>query len=247
MRVLIVEDELLAREYLENLLSKTTYEIEICGGVDSVKSGISWFLSNPEPDLVFMDINLGDGICFEIFEVVHVSCPLIFTTAYDQYAIRAFKQNSIDYLLKPVNLRDLNNALDKYSRLSRKNTPKNPRDLESMLAREYKRRFIVKIGNRLITIAVEDISYFTSRDKSTYAVTNAGRSYPVDYTIEKLGTLLDPIDHFKVNRKYILSYASIGEMVAYSNSRVKVALLQGKDEVIVARERVEMFKEWLDR
>ncbi|MDH3246173.1 MAG: response regulator, partial [Saprospiraceae bacterium] len=153
MKVLIVEDEKLAREYLEELLEKSDYPIEIIGRVDSVKNGLKWFLKNPHPDLVFMDIDLGDGLCFEIFDAIDINSPVIFTTAYDAYAIKAFKVNSIDYLLKPFDLDSLNKALEKFSKWGQPiATDPVKKDTNQLLLPSFKERFIIKIGSHLKTI-----------------------------------------------------------------------------------------------
>ncbi|MDH3648453.1 MAG: LytTR family DNA-binding domain-containing protein [Saprospiraceae bacterium] len=249
MKVLIVEDEKLASEYLEGLLEKSSFEIEVIDRVDSVKNGIKWFLKNDQPDLVFMDVDLGDGLCFEIFDAVDVSCPIVFTTAYDTYAIQAFKVNSIDYLLKPVDKESLIQALQKLSRWGSK--PINQmkfRDMSKMLTEGYKERFIVKIGSHLKTIPVKEVLFCYSQRKATYATTRSGRNYLVDYSLDRLEDVLNPADYFRINRKYILAYGAIQDIVAYSNSRLKVKVMGSDDDkIIVARDRVNSFKEWLDR
>lgn len=250
MKVLIIEDEKLAEKYLKDLLSKTDYEIEVVASCDSVKNSIKWFIKNPVPDLVFMDIELGDGLCFEIFEVVDVSCPIIFTTAYDEYAIKAFKVNSIDYLLKPLNAAELTYALNKFSRRNQDQIQKNIdiQNARRMLSKGYKERFIIKIGEHLKTVPVKDILYFLSRDKATFATTKEGRNYLIDYTIDHLDDILDPIKYFRINRKYIIQYNAIQDIITYSNSRLKVVLEASQDkDIIVARDRVPAFKNWLDK
>ena len=250
MNVLIIEDENLSQDYLEDLLKKCNYDINIVDRVDSVKNSIKWFLQNPTPDLVFMDIDLGDGLCFEVFEVVSVDCPIIFTTAYDEYAIRAFKVNSIDYLLKPFAAEEINQALDKFSRLAPRSAKAKPDFLAAgrMLAKSYKERFIIKIGERLKTLAVQDIMFFMSRDKATFAGTAEGRNYLIDYSLDNLEEMLDPARYYRINRKYIIRDEAILDIIAYSNSRLQVNL-KGTDErnIIVARDRVQSFKSWLDR
>jgi DNA-binding LytR/AlgR family response regulator len=250
MKVLIIEDEKLAEKYLKDLLSKTDYEIEVVASCDSVKNSIKWFIKNPEPDLVFMDIELGDGLCFEIFEVVDVSCPIIFTTAFDAYAIKAFKVNSIDYLLKPLNAAELTYALNKFSHRNQDQIQKNIdiQNARRMLSKGYKERFIIKIGEHLKTIQVKDILYFLSRDKATFATTKDGRNYLIDYTIDYLDDILDPTKYFRINRKYIIQYNAILDIITYSNSRLKVVLESSEEkDIIVARDRVHAFKNWLDK
>lgn len=249
MKVLIAEDEKLAREYLEDLLEKSDYPIDIAGRVDSVKNGLKWFLQNTHPDLVFMDIDLGDGLCFEIFDAINISSPVIFTTAYDAYAIRAFKVNSIDYLLKPVDLESLNKALDKFTKWGQPSaTDVAQSDDNRLLLPSFKERFIVKIGSHLKTIPVQDVLFFYSQEKSTFALTADHRNYLIDYSLEGLEPLLDPAKYFRINRKYIISLNAIADILQYSNSRLKVVVNPNLDhEMIVARDRVNAFKDWLDR
>ena len=250
MNVLIIEDEKLAEDYLEDLLGKTGYDLLISGKADSVKNAIKWFIKNPHPDLIFMDIDLGDGLCFEIFDVVDVESPIIFTTAYDEYAIKAFKVNSIDYLLKPVDLEDLVNALSKFSKLNINQNIDNSgiQSAGKMLSRGFKERFIIKIGEHLKTVPIKEIMYFMSREKATFAGHREGRNYLIDYTLDNLEEMLDPFKYFRINRKYVIRYNAILDMVAYSNSRLKVTLTGSDDnEIIVVRDRVNDFKEWLDR
>jgi len=250
MNVLIIEDEKLAEDYLEDLLGKTGYDLHISGKADSVKNAIKWFIKNPHPDLIFMDIDLGDGLCFEIFEVVDVESPIIFTTAYDEYAIKAFKVNSIDYLLKPVDPEDLVNALGKFSKVNVNQNIDNSgiQSAGKMLSRGFKERFIIKIGEHLKTVPIKEIMYFMSREKATFAGHREGRNYLIDYTLDNLEEMLDPFKYFRINRKYVIRYNAILDMVAYSNSRLRVTLTGSDDnEIIVARDRVNDFKEWLDR
>jgi len=250
MNVLIVEDEKLAEEYLNNLLQKLDYNINVVGKTDSVKNSIKWFLKNPVPDLVFMDIDLGDGLCFEIFEVIELKCPIIFTTAYDEYAIKAFKVNSIDYLLKPVNKEELEGALEKFLQLQISSQERKEAidNAERMLFTGYKERFIIKIGEHLKSIPVKEIVFFTSREKAKFAGTIERRNYLIDYTLDRLEEMLDPSFFFRINRKYIIRLDTIRDMVAYSNSRLKVLLEAcDDDDIIVARDRVNDFKMWLDR
>ncbi|MEM7103338.1 MAG: LytTR family DNA-binding domain-containing protein [Bacteroidota bacterium] len=250
MNVLIIEDEQLAEDYLVKLLDKADAEIKVVGKANSVKSGIKWFLKNDHPDLVFTDIDLGDGLCFEIFEVIDVSCPIIFTTAFDQYAIKAFQVHSIDYLLKPVDIDELARALQKFAQLSDRKLVNTSgiQNAGKMLSAGYKERFIIKIGDRLKSIPVTEISYFMSQDKSTYACTKEGRQYLVDYSMDRVTEILNPAEFTRINRKYIISFKAILDIIAYSNSRLKIKLEGSKDdEIVVARDRVGDFKAWLDR
>lgn len=250
MNVLIIEDEKLAEDYLEGLLKKINKDITIVGKADSVKNAIKWLIKNPEPDLIFLDIDLGDGLCFEIFEVADVQSPIIFTTAYDEYAIRAFRLNSIDYLLKPVDKDDMVRALEKFSNLGKPVASRRTaiQNAEQMISKGFKERFIIKIGEHLKTVQVRDINYFVSREKATFAGAGDGRTYLIDYTLDRLEDILDPAKFFRINRKYFIRDSAIRDIITYSNSRLKVLLTNcDDDDIIVARERVNDFKEWLDR
>lgn len=256
MKILIIEDEKPAAQRLESLVLNRDGKIEVLAKLDSVKSSIHWFTTNAQPDLVFMDIQLADGLSFEIFEHIKVAAPIIFTTAYDEYALKAFKVNSIDYLLKPIDAEDLNAAFEKLNRLSSsdKNGSDNPMNsLEQinqavqMLTRQYKNRFIIKIGEHIKAVSIDDILFFFSRDKATYCTTEEGKNYLLDYPIQDLVNLVDPKKFFQINRKYIISLKAINDMVSFSNSRLKILLKNSEDDdVIVSRERVQDFKKWLD-
>lgn len=252
MKVLIVEDEPQAVQLLESLLEKAVPDLVVAGQVDSVASAVGWFASHPPPDLAFFDIQLGDGLSFEIFERCRVSCPVIFTTAYDEYALKAFKVNSIDYLLKPLDKADLTRALEKLKGLSAAVSQEAlmqsmGRAMELMKNR-YKTRFVVKVGEHLRTIEVDDVLYFLSQEKTTFSHTRDGRRHILDFTLDEVEEKVDPSRFFRINRKYIVALDSIQDMIAYTNSRLRLILKNCDDqEVIVARERVQEFKEWLDR
>lgn len=247
LKTVIIEDELLAAKHLEKLLQASTkVEVEIVTHLNSVKNAIKWMLKHEHPDVVFMDVDLSDGLCFEIFEVVEVSCPVIFTTAYDEYAIQAFKVNSIDYLLKPLDQDDLDHAISKL--LQQKHEPSVLQDIGKTLGPGFKERFIIKIGEHLKSVAVSSIHYFFSRDKATYAMVIDDRYYLLDYTMDQLEALLDPSSFFRINRKYFVHIDAITDIISYSNSRLRLVLKQCDDgEVIVSREKVKSFKKWLDR
>jgi DNA-binding LytR/AlgR family response regulator len=253
MEILIIEDETHAARRLENLLLEIDPSIAVVGRMDSVKNSVSWFDSNPVPDLVFMDIQLGDGLSFEIFERAEVRAPVVFTTAYDEYALKAFKVNSIDYILKPVDKSELKGALQKYNRLtgSNQNTRtimENISQVVAHLKKRYKERFVLKVGEHLKTVEVKDILYIMSQEKATICVTNDGRSHILDFTLDQLQELVNPEVFYRINRKYLVRSNSIEDIVSHSNSRLKLILKSSKDsEIIVARERVAEFKSWLDR
>lgn len=255
MNVLIIEDEKPAAKRLERLVLGLRADIQVVAKIDSVKGAVKWFGSNQSPDLIFMDIQLADGLSFEIFEYATVTAPIIFTTAYDEYALKAFKVNSIDYLLKPIDQDDLRRAFEKFENLTEKEATEG--DFNSlaqitkamdMLTRQYKNRFIIKVGEHIKAIGIEDILYFFSRDKATYCTTNDGKNYLLDYPLQEVLEMLDPAKYFQINRKYIISFSAINDMVSFSNSRLKIILKHSDDDdVIVSRERVQEFKGWLDQ
>jgi DNA-binding LytR/AlgR family response regulator len=262
MRIIIIEDEDLAAEGLSISLKKIDKTIEIIAILDSVKTAVDWFQNNPAPDLAFFDIQLADGVSFEIFEKTAVKCPVIFTTAYDEYALRAFKVNSIDYLLKPVSVPDLKNAFEKWQLLKGSVTSTPPQYFDDSTMRQmmqmmtqrittpqYKTRFMVKIGEHLQAFAVEDIEYFYGENKTVWLRHRNGRKYVIDYTLEQLEDMLDPMRYFRINRKYITSIESITNVTSYSNSRLKIQLKEppDKEDILISREKVETFKNWLGK
>ncbi len=253
MNIIIIEDEHLAAKRLSDLLKKYDERIIISTKIQSVKKAIEWFNENPEPDLIFMDIQLGDGLSFEIFEQVKINCPIIFTTAFDEYAIKAFKVNSIDYLLKPFDFEELANAIDKFKSRTNKVTDNNfaqniqIKQVINMLSKEYKKRFAVKIGEHIKLIETIDILCFYSSEKATYLLNNEQRNYLLDYSLEKLENLVNPKIFFRVNRKFIVNINAIKDIIAYSNSRLKINIKDFKaHEIIVSREKVSAFKTWLE-
>lgn len=253
MKVIIVEDELLAAERLAGLLDELDRDIHVAAILDSVKSTIQWLQSKPTPDLAFFDIQLADGLSFQIFDQVEVACPIIFTTAYDEYAIEAFRTNSIAYLLKPVNLDDLRQAFTKIDQLkSRFQSVPAPMDWdklrESLNRSPYKKRFIVKNGAHFYSIKTTDIQCFFSEHKMVWIQQFNGKKYVIDHTLDELEQQLDPSQFFRINRKYILNLEVVSVVTAYSGSRLKVDLKHHEGErVIVSRERVGDFKQWLDQ
>lgn len=252
MNVLLIEDEPQAATRLQTLLRKINPAIKVLKILDSVKRSVEWFSLGGKPDLVFMDIQLADGLSFEIFESVKVPFPVIFVTAYDEYALKAFKVNSIDYILKPIDEEELKNALTKFGSVSGQVSPSSV--LESigyameMLNRKYKERFVTKVGEHLKFINVSDILFFYSEDKITFCKTNDGRKHILDFTLDQVNELVNPNAYYRINRKYIINADSISDLISHTNSRLKVVLKTSDDaDIIVARERVQEFKEWLDR
>lgn len=253
-KVLIIEDEKPAAEWLSQLIRKFDSHITILAQIDSVREAEEWFQNNAAPDLTFMDIQLADGLSFEIFERVKVPCPVIFTTAYQEYAIKAFKVNSIDYLLKPIAWEDLEAAFLKFKAQSASVPAPTSVTIEildkvkEMMRKQYKTRFVIKVGDHLKSIPVEEVLFFYSLDKGTYICTNDFKNYLVDYSLDRISEMVDEQRFFRINRKYILSNQSIADIVVYSNSRLKIRLKKpDEDNIIVSREKVQDFKDWLDR
>ncbi len=248
MKVLIIEDEGPAARRLKKMLEVRSCKVLDC--LDSVEEGVEWLASNEVPELIFSDIQLSDGISFEIFDTIKLSSPIIFTTAYDQYAIRAFKHNSIDYLLKPIGDVDLDNAITKYRKSIQRNTMINFEQLRSMLNPSgqntiYKDRFMVKMGSKLKTVFVDDINAFYSEHKTTFVITANGNKYHYDETLEVTEAELNPDLFFRVNRKYIVKIDAVLEAIIYSISRLKLSVVNlEKEDIIVSREKVKLFKVW---
>ncbi len=249
MNVLILEDEEPAAARLIKILAETEPAAKVLDVLVSVKSAVSWLKSNPAPDLILMDINLADGQSFEIFTQTEVESPIIFITAYDQFALQAFKVNSIEYLLKPIKKEELHSAINKFKKLQ-KNTdsPDIKTLIESFIDKQdrYKKRFLIKYGEHIKMIDIKDVSYFYTEEKINFLKTKDNYSYPIDYNLDKLETMLDPGKFFRINRQFIISIESITEMFSFSKSRVKVVLTPPINmDTIVSTERSPLFKEWL--
>ena len=250
MNVIILEDEARAANHLARLIAKTAPDMKIVARLESVRDALKFLRENSNIDLIFSDIQLADGLSFELFRQVSVKCPIIFTTAYDHYAIEAFKTNGIDYLLKPIEEERLQKAIEKVKQF----TPALA--LEKFLAlanatstnKSYKSRFMVKVGDKIKSIPIEEILAFYSLEKATYIHTTANRNYCIDYALDQLEEILDPALCFKINRKYIVSIRACTNILAWTNSRLRLKI-EGIDDqdIIVARERVQDFKNWLDR
>jgi two-component system, LytTR family, response regulator LytT len=249
-RILIIEDEEPASKRLWKMIKEIDPAAELLDSVATVTSAVSWFNENDAPDLIFSDIQLADGTSFDIFKEVKISSPIIFITAYDQYAIEAFKVNSIDYLLKPLKKEDLQVAIEKF----KKTRPANPVsfDISKLLQaynptqQSYKKRFIVRYGDHIKTIQTDEIAYFYTEDKVTFLTTYEGRRFAIDFNLDTLETLLEPKSFFRINRQFLISINSITEMFAYTKSRVLVKLKPAtKQETIVSTERSADFKAWL--
>lgn len=251
MNVLIIEDEKPAARRLSRLLEEL--DVTVSTMLHSVDEAIEWFRNNNHPDLIFLDIQLSDGLSFEIFEAVEVQSAIIFTTAYDEYALQAFKLNSIDYLLKPIDDEDLATAVKKYNNL-RPTSQKLSLDFDDIkkllvnpMEREYKKRFTARVGQHLKLINADEVECFFSENKGTYAATSDGRNYLLETTLENLENELEPKIFFRVSRKFYVNINHIKDIVSYTNSRLQIKLNRFSDqEIIVSRERVKDFKLWLE-
>lgn len=247
MKVLLIEDEIPAARQLSKLLLEQRPSLQILDTLDSVESAVQWLRTFPAPDLMFMDIQIADGLSFDIFKQVSVPAPVIFTTAFDHYAVQAFKVNAIDYLLKPIDPQDLSNALQK---MENRRTPAPAFEYE-MLAQyfkkeQYKDRFLVKSGQQLAFVNTSDISFFRSSDGLTQAFTSTGKKYFVENTLEELERLLNPRDYFRISRSMTLRIDAIAKIMPHLNGRLKLETSPAApEEIFVSRERVNEFKAWL--
>lgn len=251
MNVAIIEDEKLAAEKLDKLLTALDPSITVVAQLPSVESSIAW-LREHTPDLLLVDIQLSDGLSFSIFDAVEVRAPVIFTTAYDQYAIKAFKLNSVDYLLKPIRREDLQASLQKYRSLK----AAYGIDFEEMIrmvrgqAPTYKKRFLVQFAQKIRKVEANEIAYFYALEKGVFLVTIRKETLAVDYTLDKLESLLDPAEFFRINRKMIVAFRAISHMIPYSRARIKIELDPPEPkavEALVSVERSSSFKEWMDK
>lgn len=251
MKAVIIEDEELAARRLKSLIAECDPGIEVVASLESVAGSIEWFRNNPPPDLVFLDIHLEDGLSFAIFDEIRINVPIIFTTAFDEYAIKAFKLKSIDYLLKPISKEELESAIKKFREWGGEN--KTLVDLAGLIQllgpkrQEYRERFSVTVGDKLRTLDVNEIAYIFSTSSITFAVTSDNRQYSLDQSIDKLLNELNPANFFRVNRQYLVCYKSIVNVHVYPKSRLKLELNPPvKDMVFVSIDRVPEFKKWLD-
>jgi DNA-binding LytR/AlgR family response regulator len=252
MKVVIIEDEPYAALRLKKLIQDCDNEIEVIAELETVEESVKWFRSNKEPDLIFLDIHLEDDLSFAIFKKVNISCPIIFTTAFDEYAIKAFKLKSIDYLLKPIVQEELIAAIKKYRDLTGQTRSIN--DLKSLYrlmtdkTPEYRERFSVSFGAKIKTIPVDQIAYFVSEEGLTFAYLINKGSYPVDLSLDRLVNELDPKKFFRINRKILLGIHGIADIHVYPKSRLKLDLNpKFHEEVFVSLDKVTSFKKWLDR
>jgi two-component system, LytTR family, response regulator len=251
MDYLIVEDEFHAAKRLRTLIETNFIGVQCLQVIDSVEDAVSWFNDNTPPDLAFFDIQLADGLSFKIFQEVDIDVPVIFTTAFDEYALKAFKTNSVDYLLKPIDEPELIAAINKYKRnFGRGYAPIESSVISALMqklnAPEYIKRFLIKQGTALSYVSVGEIAYFCSRDGLTFLVTQNNQKYNIDYTMEQVADLIEPASFFRINRKLITSVKAVSQISSYFNSRLKLTLIPAHaDDAIVSREKVKRFKEWM--
>jgi DNA-binding LytR/AlgR family response regulator len=251
MNILVVENEMPAAEKIVRILKKIDKSITIIGVIETVEETINRLQERPAPDLILMDIQLDDGLCFEIFETINVDTPVIFTTAYDEYTLRAFKVNSIDYLLKPIDEELLKKALDKYRKLYADKSPYKTdfRQLLNEFRNQFKSRFLIKIGDKFKSVPVKEISHFHICEKNVFLKDYQNRDYGIDYSLEQLQGILDPRKFFRINRDCIVNIEAINFMHSYSSSRLQLTLKNEikNDLFVVSRDKVSPFKKWVDR
>lgn len=250
MKVLIIEDEQITAERLDKMLQEIDPEIQVIDILDSIEDSVEWFKTHAEPDLLFLDIHLADGSSFEIFREVEVNCPVIFTTAYDQYAVDAFRVNSIDYILKPLKKQELTESLKKFRKYGKREMPvpdySKLTEMADVQQGNYKKRYMIRIGAQLKVVNIEDVAYFYIDQKIVYLATKDGHNYPIDQSLDSIENDLDPNRFFRINRGFIISIDSIEKMITYSKSRVKVRLNPPCEiESITSTDRSGPFKEWL--
>jgi len=256
MKILIVEDEELAVKKLQKTLLSIDRMVEVVGVTDSIKSTVDYLKQNSPPDLILMDIELADGQSFEVFNMVPVKNPVIFITSYDEYALKAFKVNSVDYLLKPVQKDELEAALNKYKELNTADNGKNSSDINNLIKelqsklqpKEYRKRFLVKQAQKLVSIEVDDIAYFYSDGRLNFFKTRDNKKFVVDYTMDELSDMLDPEKYFRISRSFYVSVDSIDQIHDYFGNRLLLNLTPALDkEALVSREKVMDFKKWMGK
>ncbi|MBK9981793.1 MAG: response regulator transcription factor [Saprospiraceae bacterium] len=258
MEIFIVEDEELAVKKLQKTLQAIDPDLHVAGTADSIASAVEWLKGHTQPDLILMDIELADGQSFEIFNLIEVKSPVIFTTSYDEFALKAFKVNSVDYLLKPVQKDELENALSKFRSMKKVYADKKQEDpqfstlvkelQQTLQHKEYRQRFLVKHLQKMVSIEVDRIAYFFSDDRLSFFKTADDKKYVVDYTIDEIENMLDPNQFFRINRAFLVSIKSIDQINDYFGNRLKLNLKPTIDkEALVSREKVTPFKEWMGK
>jgi two-component system, LytTR family, response regulator LytT len=250
MNILIIEDEPLAAKRIESLVKRIEPTAQVLAKLESVRGAVKWFNENPQPDLILMDIQLADGLSFEIFQQADITASIIFTTAYDEYAIRAFKVNSVDYLLKPIEEEELQTAMEKFKSQQKTNTQDQlGRVLDTLMSQrtEWKTRFLLKAGARFDVVEIKDVAYLFAEDKVVFLVIKDHKKYFLDETLDEIEQKLNPKDFFRLNRKYISPVTTIERIEPHFNGRLKIKLHhRDDDEIYVSREKAEAFKKWLD-
>lgn len=258
MNALLVEDEDLAVRKLQKLLQEVAPDLAVAGVTDSIEASVAWLEANPAPDLIFMDIELADGQSFEIFDRVPVRSKVIFTTSYDEYALRAFKVNSIDYLLKPIQKEDLERSLQKFHDLTpaRAEPAGAGLNLENLLSElrrqsgttDYRKRFLVRQGQRMLSVEVRDVAYFYTDERFSFFKTHANQKFLVDYTLDELSDMLDPAQFFRINRGVIVTHGAVETIQTYFGNRLALGLKPAfEKEALVSREKVSDFKVWMGK
>ncbi len=254
MKIVIIEDEPFAQFELKRLLDLCDIEVEVMGWLDSIEESVQWFREHDAPELIFMDIQLADGASFEIFKRVEITAPVIFTTAYDEYAIQAFKVNSVDYLLKPIELADLQASLRKYESLKQQYRQEQIAFTQAQIERllvarhsPYKTRFVSKLGDHLKSISIEEVAYFYADDKLVFLVTTDNKELPIDSTLNDVAEKVDPEQFYRINRTYLTRITAITQVVKQFDGRLKVALTPpAKEQIFVSRQKSAEFRQWLD-
>jgi len=254
-KALIIEDEKPAVEHLQRLINQVDIKIDIIKIISSVDEALLWFDNSQLPDLIFLDVQLSDGLSFEIFNHLNITCPVIFTTAYEEYAIKAFKVNSIDYLLKPIGIDDLKNAINKFTSFNYNFINTSDQALKykvdqvmKLLTNNYKSRFVVNAGMHIRSVEVEKINLFYSLEKSTFLLDNTGKSYDIDYSLEQIEKITDPKQFFRISRKYIANITAITDIISYTSSRLKLKIAcSDDDDILVSRSKLAEFRRWIER
>lgn len=256
MKIFIIEDEIVAAERIKDLVQQTAPDAQIVGWADSIEDSVQFLRTQPMPDLLLMDIELVDGQSFEIFGEVNVTCPVIFTTAYDEYALQAFRVHSIDYLLKPIQREELSRGLAKFRQLRSVYQPAQPLNVEALIE-ELRRamapppltrreHFLVRQGQRLISVSVDEVAYFYSEDRVTFLKTHDGRYFPIDYTLEDVEAQIDPKQFFRASRQFLVERRAIHNVFVHLNGKLKVVLKPAaEEELYVSRDRAPEFKKWM--
>lgn len=256
LKVLIIEDEIPAQRLLKETLQEITFKTEVVGCLNSIKSAVNWFQNNPHPEIVLLDIQLSDGLSFEIFKQVTIESMIIFTTAYDEYAIQAFKVNSLDYLLKPIEKYELQTAFEKYQQynnqfIKEKNSSIDFSEIASLIKNEkpeYRKRFLIQSNESFFYLTIEEIALFYSNQGVTYALTFEKREYPINFSLENLKEQIHPYKFFKINRQFIVNIDAIKKIYTYFNGKLKLEIKPPySEDIVVGKDKAAAFKRWLDR